>query len=223
MSDVIPSGKLQAIEFFELHAPIWEDNAAAVGLTLAQCGQMVAKTTAARAAYNERQAKFDAAKAATLVQNTSVGDMRAFGSSLIEIIRAFAKATNNPRVYATAQIPPPSDPTPQPPDNPSDVSFELLTNGRLEVKWKGKANGGSAAYIVSRAIQATESEPFGPYEIVGITGNKSFVDVGIPACTIAAMYVVKATKGSYVTEGSVPTQVRFTPSNATDPALRLAA
>lgn len=63
----------------------------------------------------------------------------------------------------------------------------------------------------------------GPYQIVGITGNKAFVDVGIPACTVAAMYTVKAAKGEYVTPGSVPAQIRFTPALATDQALKLAA
>lgn len=223
MSEVVPDKVLEAIEFFELRAPIWALNNAALNLTAAQTTQLTSKTAAARTAYEDRQAKFAAAKAATVVQSESVGDLRAFGGSLIEIIRAFAKATNNPRVFSTAQIPPPSDPTPQPPDNPSDVSFDLLNNGQLAIKWKGKSNGGTTAYIVSRAIQAKESEPFGPYQIVGITGNKAFVDFGIPACTVAAMYSVKASKGEYVTQGSVPAQIRFTPSQAVDPALKLAA
>ena len=224
MSDVVPNGKLEAIEFFELRGPVWEDNSSAVGLSVSQAQQIVAKTAAARTAYEARQAAFAQAKAATITQNENVSDMRAFGSSLIEIIRAFAKSTNNPRVFATAQIPPPADPTPQPPENPSNVTFDLLSNGRLEVKWKGKANGGSAAYIVSRAVQPADNMPYGSYEIVGITGNKSFVDVGIPACSVAAKYVIKATKGTYVTPGSEATEVRFVPAAGSDPAgLRLAA
>jgi hypothetical protein len=209
MADVVPEKILEALEFYELHAPVWQARAGVIGLQSSQTVEMSARVAAARAAFEARQAKAAEARAATIVQTEAMESMRTFGAGLIETIRAFAKSTEDAGVFAAAQIPVPDAPTSMKPETPRDIRFTLRTDGALEVAWKGKAHGGSVAYLVSRSVQRGPNDAPGPMQLVGVVGAKSFIDERLPPGTVSATYSIQAAKGTLVSEPSVATSVRF--------------
>ena len=62
---ILPSDRLELIQFCETHIPVWENTPAAIGLTAAQITALSDLTGGARAAYNQAQSARAASKAAT--------------------------------------------------------------------------------------------------------------------------------------------------------------
>src|SRR5690606_25350641 len=107
----------------------------AVGLTVEQLASLSGATVAARAALTTAIQTRDAAKGATTDLHGALDTLRGLGGPAIAAIRAFAEGSEDPAsVYATAQIPPPADPTPAPaPAIPTGVSAEVLGNGSIRI------------------------------------------------------------------------------------------
>ncbi|MCA9279796.1 MAG: hypothetical protein H6815_09440 [Phycisphaeraceae bacterium] len=207
----LPGTIVGDIEWFEQRVTGWAENPAAIGLTAGQVTEITTETTEARTAYDNAQAAKTAAKNATMTQNTQVSEMRSFGNQVIKTIRAYALTQPDPNaVYTAASVPPPKDPQSNPPEQPYGITYDLNDSGALELKWKGNTQGGSTVYSVLRSVQTEPGEPFGQLEQVGLTGVRSFTDSTVPACTIAAQYIIKAYKGSFSPVGSVPIVARFT-------------
>jgi hypothetical protein len=140
---VVPNDRLGKIEFYEAHAGAggpWPTNATAIGLTTASVTALTTLVTDARKAYNSHVAAQAAAKAATVAFYDKVRLMHAgpgAGADLIQTIKTYAQTTNNPGVYALAQIPPPAQGgTTPPPGTPFDFTVGLLQDGSLALKWK---------------------------------------------------------------------------------------
>ena len=221
--NVIPANKPEQIAWFEAHAPVFVDNAAAIGITPTQASAFSALATAAAAAFDEAQAARAASKAATIEQDTAMRTCHTLASELVKTIRAYAEQTMNPNVYALAQIPPPADPTPIAPVNPSNVRFDLLNDGTLELKWDGKTSGGTS-YLIFRSLLPTPTSQPTPLVQIGNSGERKFIDTTIPACTTSATYIIKALKGTTLTPGSSPATARFAPTpEGQGVALQLAA
>lgn len=221
---ILPSKNLEALMWLQARADDWLENAPAIGLTVGQANAVLTATTQAQTAVNNAESARAASKAATTAQNGAFGTMRDEAQTAINIIKAFANNSPDPAtVYSVAQIPPPSVPLPNPPENPYDLRFLLQQTGELEIKWSGSSNGGSAVYIISRSIQTDPASPPSPMSVVGYSGERSYVDASIPACTVAATYSVRAVKGQYSTPGSTPATARFTPAETSDPGLRMVA
>lgn len=223
MASSIPSSQSEMLSWFEAHAPVWIENATAIGLTSLQASTLNAMAGAGRSAFDFAQTKNQEKLAAFDAKNESLSTLRSYGSEMVKLIRAFAESTNNPVVYQTAQIPQPAAPVPQPPENPYNITFELLTTGQLQLRWKGSSNGGSTSYSVSRAVQTEPGGAFGAPQTIAIVGEKTFIDAGVPSCTIAATYVITAHKGVFTSPGSVPATARFAPVESSDPGLRMVA
>lgn len=204
---VIPTTKSEQLEFFEQRAPIWEANAAQLNLSVERTAELTALTTAARTAFNNAAAKRAQAKSATADQNDALSAMTGLGAELIKTIRTTAELENNPSLYGIAQIPAPKDPAPIPPVEASNVAFDLLNDGSLELTWKGSVSTGTT-YIVRRAITPTGGNQQA-YQDIAFADGKRFVDSTIPAGTERVSYVVRAKKGETVTPGTVPITVRF--------------
>lgn len=204
---VQPRKKQQNIEFFEQRAPIWTANATALNLTTEELAQLTSLTETARTKYAAAQLKAEQAKSATSEQNLAIKGMRSLGGDLIKKIRVTAEQTANPELFALAQIPEPKDPASIPPVEASNVAFDLLNDGSLELTWKGKVSTGTT-YIVRRALTPTGGSQQG-FQDIGFADGKRFVDATIPAGTERASYVVRAKKGDQLTPGTVPITVRF--------------
>ena len=133
--------------------------------------------------------------------------MRDLGADLIKRIRVTAEQTGDPSLFGLAQIPEPKEPAPIPPVEASDVAFDLLNDGSLELTWDGSVSTGTT-YVVRRAITPAGGGE-GAFQDVGFADEKRFVDASIPAGTERASYVVRAKKGGETTPGTAPITVRF--------------
>lgn len=140
------------IEYLEDRVPLWQADPAAVGLSTEQAAAAAVLVQAARDAYSAQQAAELAASIALTDRDEAIASMRSFASNLIATIRAFARAENNPGVYATAGLLPPADPTPSPdPVVPTDVTLQLGTQGSIVVRWEGSLALGTY-YEVQRTL-----------------------------------------------------------------------
>lgn len=204
---VVPTKDVDAVQFFESHIPVWQTNAAAIGLTAAQVTAMATAVTAARKALGDQSTAKQAAKASTTTLHTAVSAMRTMGGDLIKTIKAYAATTDNQNVYSKAEIPPPSAPTPvPPPGQPTKFKVELTPEGAIMLSWKAdNAAASSGAYFSVRRKLNTETD----FVLVGNTGGKSFVDDTITQGITGATYIVQGFRGLNAGPQSEQLSVQF--------------
>jgi len=196
---IVPSDRLSRIEFYEAHITPWTTNAVAIGLTAGAVTAQAALTVAARAAYNAAEAARQASKAATQNFYDKVRAMHSnpgAGQDMIEIIKTTAQTKNDPNVYVLAQIPAPTSPSAAPaPGTSFDFTVGLLQNGAVELKWKCSNPIGTQGtiYEVKRKIGGSAAAPF---EFVGATGVRTFVDETIPTGSSPCTYQVTAVRST---------------------------
>lgn len=205
---VVPPTRLQQLEFYEAHVPVWQTNATEIGLTTAQVTALGALVTAARTAYNAQQPARNASKAATTSFYEAIDTAHASGAELIATIKAFAGTSNDPTVYTTAQIPPPAAPTPAPPpEQPTNLNATLNTDGSITLRWKGTV-AQSAFFSVWRATAPGTGGQFTTPALIGTVADKAFIDGNVPVA-VQAQYTIRAHRGTAVSVPSDPTIVRI--------------
>lgn len=151
------------------------------------------RTKAARDAFTAQQVAKEAARAATTTYRSAVASMRSVGSDLIGTIKAYAETTNNPAVYANAQIPLPAPPTPTPaPGQPN--TFKALLTGTSAVEMSRKSTNSAASggvyFTVSRKLNNESVDTN-----IGTVGAKKYVDSTIPHGAGDATYIVQGFRG----------------------------
>ena len=189
---VIPASRLGKIEFYESHLQAWATNAASIGLDPAAVLAFQTLVTNARSAYLDAEMKREASKAATLTFHEDTDAMATIGSALMKNIRAYAESTDDPGVYALAQIPAPSQPSPVgPPGQPYELTVGLAQTGALALRWKCDNPSGATGtvYEVQRRIGT------GPFQFVEVAGERAFEDVTIPAGSSNIVYQITAVRG----------------------------
>lgn len=191
MPPTIPSRLQDQLDFFDQHAPVWLANAQAIGLTNTQATAFDALAKNARSAYNDKLAAEANARIANGAMRDTVAETRRMASTLIRTIRAFAEASPNPHeIYNLAQIPAPQPPKPAPPPaKPTDLSVELdPVTGALRLRWKAANPPGTTgtSYIIRRRTSTSA-----PFEFIGATGSKSFVDSTFIAGPDSVQYTVQ--------------------------------
>ncbi|HYE61970.1 MAG TPA: hypothetical protein VD997_08225 [Phycisphaerales bacterium] len=195
---VIPRKDQEAIEFFEAHWPIWQTEAAAIGLDADTVLQIKNATSAARASLSTQTSAKSAAKAATTGLRNTMRELRGKGGDGIRTIKAFAATTNNPSVFERAQIPEPAEPAPTPPPTqPTGFKVELTPEGGIRLSWKSTGSSGGF-YSISRKLSGESA-----FTLIGNSGKKFYVDSTIPAGVSGATYIVQGWRG----------QTAGTPSN----------
>lgn len=175
---ILPSRTQDLLEWFDLHAPVWADEAANIGLTPAQAAEFGALATAAREKYNEQLAAEEAARVAANQARDAIARARRSASDLLRSIKGYAANVPPPEmlsVYNAAQIPMAAAPSPVgPPGKPHDITVTLTpTTGDITLRWKVVNPVGTVgtSYIVKR-----RTSPTADFEFVGVTGNKEFTD-----------------------------------------------
>ncbi|MFN0012540.1 MAG: hypothetical protein ACKVS8_12950 [Phycisphaerales bacterium] len=174
------------------HAPVFDAQEGNIGLS----AQQVAAFQSALTAAQGTSVAFDNAKdivAATADQNTAAfAALKKQASTCVRNIKNFAEDTNNPNVYALAQIPPPADPsTIAPPAKPTGMTVELdPSNGAITLRWKASNPKGAAgtSYIVRRRLPA---DPAGQFQFIGVTGVKKYTDNDFTAGPDAVQYTIQ--------------------------------
>ncbi len=196
---------------------MWNAAPTTVGLTAAQVASLKTATEAARLAFNNALAARQASKAATTTLNGNAGIMRGQVADLIRQIKAFAELQSNPAsVYAAAQIPPPSAPTPMPaPGRAKDFQVVLNADGSITLSWSASEASAStgAFFAISRKLP-TEGSFRGIGGAPGTTNENrraSFTDATVPpsAASAGAQYIVQGFRGTRAGEASDAVVVQF--------------
>lgn len=208
-NSIVPTGKNASISFFEQRAAVWVTNATQLGISEVAAANLLALTQAARAAFDAAQVAQQNARSAVAAQDSAIGDMRDLGGDLIKGIRLTAEMSGDDQIYEIALLPMPKTPTAIPAVPASNLSWNLLTSGDLELKWDGSLSSGTT-YIVERSIIPAGGQP-GPFTPIGFVGALALTDSGLPQGTSMALYQVKGQKGGTLTQPSAPVLVRLTP------------
>ncbi len=204
---IVPANSVAALEFYESHGPLWQSNAAALGIPTTLAASIKADAITTRGLYQAAIDARNASKAATLEWQSALAGLRTDGSAGIAAIKAFADNAADPNaVYALAQIPAPTPPAPLPaPGQPSDFTVGVLASGALSLKWKMTGTqGGNIFYQVKRRLLGETA-----YTILGGSGNKTFIDETLPAGIDSVQYIVTAFRGQTAGLDSIPVPVQF--------------
>ena len=188
---ILPSRTQDLLDWFDLHRPVWIEEAMNIGLTSPQAAAFNTLAANARTAYNAKLAADEAARVAANQSREAISDARREASDLIRIIKGFAGNAADPLVvYNRAQIPPPAIPSPAPPPaKPTDITVELTpTTGDITLKWKASNPVGTqgTSYIIRR-----RTNPNGNFEFIGVTGSKEYTDSTFIAGPDSVQYTVQ--------------------------------
>ena len=205
----MPSDRDALLNFALAHQDKWTTNAVAIGLT---APQMLA-LKAAVAAVQSQQTTVATIRAQSKTATRALGDnftqLRRDVSDAVRDINAFAAASAKPEsIYNLADIEPPQPRGETlPPAKPTNLTFTLdPATGGILIKWRCSNPQGvfGVVYTVRRRIGAA-----GNQTVLGVTGEKKFTDVTIPAGTSLLTYEVFGQRGSQVGPTSDTVQVRF--------------
>lgn len=174
----------------EAHVSLFTDNAAAIGITPAQALLFKnAVNAAVESDAGATEAKLSN-KAAVSKNAKKFTELRKVTGDTVKLIKTFAQTTGNDNVYDIAQVPAPQDPSALPPPaKPTDLRVALdLTTGAPSLSWKAANPRGSqgTSYIVRRRTSTSA-----PFEFVGVTGSKKFVDNNFFAGPDSVQYTVQ--------------------------------
>lgn len=189
----VPNGRVGKIEFFEAHLQAWATNAADIGLDPAAVVAFQNTVSTARAGYLAAETAREASKAATLTYHDNTDDMTTAGSSILRTIRNFAETSDDPAVYALAQIPPRATPGPVPsPGRPFNLVVGLAATGALVLNWKSDNPSGSTGtvYEIQRRIGS------GSFKYVAVAGERSFTDDTLPAGSSNIVYQITGVRST---------------------------
>lgn len=200
---VIPTTQEGVLEYFADHAPVWEAQALAIGITASQATALNNAVESFKAARTARSVLKQQAKAATTTVDQTYNELRTIGAGLLAIIRAYAETTNNPAVYAIAEVAPPKPPTPAPPpENPTMFTADPAANGTIDLKWKGSA-AQNGSFDIERSIDG------GPYVLLTNKRTKKWTDVAVPMNTNMIVYRIFGVRDDVRSSPGTTAQVLF--------------
>jgi hypothetical protein len=205
MGSNVPNTINDAIAWYEDRIDAWQTSAAQIGLAAGTVTSLKALITAARAKFADAEKARITSEAATLELKNAAATLRVVGSGAISTIKGYAATTNNPNVYAIAQVSPPSPPSPLPPPNaPTDVMAELLLNGALKLKWKATQPGSGTVYRIARQFNGA-----GEFINIDTVGEKTFTDNSVPYGTDAVTYRISARRGGVNSPSQTTLNLQF--------------
>ncbi len=179
------------LSFYHTHAAQWVTKAVAIGLTSSQATAFKTLVDAVAEGKSVADAARDLSKQRTAEQNSGLDVMSQQGAAIIEQIRAYAAANNDPQVLMDAQIPPISPPTPLgPPIVPTTINAVMNASGVVSVKWKA-APPSPQYYQLQRQLNGT-----GDYVILATQNGKEYSDAALPTGTTSAIYRVFGYRGA---------------------------
>ncbi|HMN39230.1 MAG TPA: hypothetical protein PKE29_00180 [Phycisphaerales bacterium] len=194
MATVLPSDRREMVLFGNMHVQPWTDNKAALQLGDAQVLAMKNVAQAAQDALDVAETTRQSARAATEAYYAAVTALRAKASECVRVIQNTAKTTNNPAIYALAEIPAPDPRSAMgpPPARPTDIRAGLNPGGSITFTWKCANPRGVAnvIYFVKRRLNGESA-----YTLFDTVGEKMFVDATIPYSAGGASYMITARSG----------------------------
>lgn len=189
----VPSKVQDLLDFCTEHDTLWQAVGSSVGIPPALLTQYKAVLGEAVAAVTAQNAARSDAKAATVLANDRVRELRASVAGIIRSIVTYADSQGDPAaVYAEAQIDPPSPRSPsEPPGQPTNITATLDDEGNITLKWKCvNPVGGNVVYIINRRDGGT-----GNFTQVGVSGSRVFLDDSLAAGPAIVQYQIRAYRG----------------------------
>lgn len=207
MGQNFPNTIPELLSWGESHWPLWNTNAAQIGLTAAQAMAFKTLVQSSRSAFDAAEAARLASRNATQLQTNALTAMRANAGTLVAIIKAYAEATNNPNIYNLSGISPP-DPrgSVAPPSTPENVRASLNPNGSLTLKWKATQPTGATGvqYQIFRQLDGEQG-----FTLVDTVGRKNWTDTSLPRGVDGVNYILQAKRGELTSEESDQLAVVF--------------
>lgn len=204
---VLPSKKSELLAFITTRADTWVDKAAEIGLSSAQANKVKSDLEAAVGAFEDADVARAAAKSATMDSDLAIADLRTSAADAVKTIRNFAERSNDPGVYALAQIPAPGTRGPSlPPGQPTDLRATLEPGGAITLNWKA-TNPGSVSrvvYLIGRRLDAQTT-----FTTIDFVGGKEFTDATLPLGTRTATYLITPRAGGLTGPASAQFTVQF--------------
>jgi hypothetical protein len=181
------------IQYFQSKNTPWAANAVAIGTTTGAVTALATKVSSAQAKLAIAIAAREAAKNATADLKLAVRDMVDAGMDIVKQIRTKA-AIDGPGVYILAQVPAPALPGPVPaPGQPTNFKVTLNPDGTVKITWKcpNPTAAVGTIYQIGRRVGGS-----GPFNMVGASGTRSFVDATVPAGVASVTYEVVAVRST---------------------------
>ncbi len=190
---VLPPGRIRQIEWFEQRLDAWAADPAMIGLSLGQVAQLATDITAARADYEAAQQARNQSVSATVGFHASADTLVGNGRDLIATVKAFAEASDDPLVYARADVPPPAAPgVVPPPGTPTGFRVALRGDGALALSWHADNPSGSSGTI----YEIMRSDNDGPMAFLATVGGKRFTDTTVPAGVGSVVYQITGVRST---------------------------
>ncbi|MBX3387340.1 MAG: hypothetical protein KF768_12285, partial [Phycisphaeraceae bacterium] len=208
---IVPRNPADQIRFYRTHVPVWAAEPDAIGLTAEITAELAARLAEAASAQAEAFAARNAAEAATLRYHEAVKALRARGARAVASIKAYAGITDDPGVYARAQIDPPrtGGPARPVPAAPSITSVSVDSQGVCTIEWaaaRGESVGPSSGsyYEVLRQRKGLGERTA---VVVGSAAGLSLRDADVgPGETI---YMVRSRRGNRVGDPSTAVAINL--------------
>lgn len=193
---IVPESRGEAIAYFQARLPGWGTHAAQIGATPEEIASFSALVSAAADARTAQIAAINTKKSATITYHNASDEMRTAGVALIGRMKNFAKYTQNPQVYALAQIPEPQtgEPTP-PPGVPFDPQVTLRQGGGVIITFKS-VNPGSVGGVTYEVYRQLDGQ--GEFAYLLTSGERVFEDSGLPEGTSRANYMVRGRRSTNI-------------------------
>ena len=203
-----PRNKPEMRAFAQSHASQWVAQAAEIGVAPAQATAFADLCAAFETSSESVVVTRQESKNATTRNNDDYQAVSALCGALINQIKAFAQATNDPNVYVIAGLSPDAPPSQSPaPLAPKELTATLIPDGTLLLKWKVTQPAGLSGvqYRVFRKLVGEDT-----FALIGTAGGKkTFTDATIPFGADGVTYQIVPWRGDVTGAPSNAFEFRF--------------
>jgi hypothetical protein len=218
MGRIIPTTRTEQLDFFLQHQSLWLEHAEALGIPQSQLDKLDVRVEAAGEKREAADQARIASRSATQEWHAAAAQLMEVGSAVVAHIKARAELTGNPGLYSLAGLPLPNPPSPAgPPEDATDVTGRLQSNGSILLTWKGSLRAGQF-FSVMRKLDHEST-----WTWIGSVKAKNFTDRNLPAGAAAVSYRVIAHRGELSSPGSSPEVVYLSSQEISRDPHRLAA
>jgi hypothetical protein len=191
---VLPKSRVAKIEWAEERTTLWNTNSVAMGSSAPTVTAWQALVADARAKYQARNETQNAAIAATNEYNMAIDAMVNATADIIKQVKTKAALDGNDTAYSLANIPVPAIASPVgPPGTATDFKVKVEGDGTLVLTWKCPQPPGAVGTTYNVFRRTT---PSGPFDFLGTSGQRKFIDATLPANSVQITYQIQAIRST---------------------------
>jgi hypothetical protein len=175
----------------------WGPHAVALGFSQPMLDAISADLAEAETTFEEALQARERAKTATLAMHQAFERLNRRGGAMVAMIRARARAEENPELYVLGAVPPPAQPTPAGvPAVPASLAGYVDNDGHVQLEWDGSL-AFSTFFTIWRRLPGEDD-----WNNLGAVRSRRFTDTTCEAGTPTAHYKVHAVRSAGTSEGS---------------------